>query len=103
MYGCAEDIAPLVTRDLPIKFGINYQVITVAKFIETQCNAFIFINQGTTLATLDSAFTLAPGESLALNANRKEICIHGFTVSFSGGGTNNLVMIRKFYSEIDVY
>jgi hypothetical protein len=80
-----------------IKCGINYQVIALATFVETHCNTFIFINQGQTIAVIDGAFTIAPGESFSAPGEVLEMYTHKFNVSFQGSGTNLLVMVRKYY------
>ena len=79
----------------------NYKIDVLNYFsngqVRSDCSDITFYNVGTTTVTLNSALPLAPGQSITFNANAGEIDRTIYTYSFSGAGTNSLVIFRKIY------
>ena len=71
--------------------------------LDIYCNGWTAINIGTTLVTVNG-IPLNPGtpgtnngESFAIGGNEDEIYTGRITLAFSGVGTNNVLIIQKFY------
>lgn len=79
------------------KTGLEYQVYRVTAQIPGECNSIFFRNQGTTVCTIDNAVVLQPSQAYDISGNAGEILIRTFQATFSGAGTNELVVISKVY------
>jgi hypothetical protein len=77
----------------PLFFSYN-----VAQSIPTNCNSITFINLGTTLAIVENV-TIQPTQSFAIDGNSLEFTEGTLQINFSGVGNNNLVVVKKIYSE----
>lgn len=86
----------------PILTGIQIEPIVTTKLVPSDCNAMIFINQGSSVVVLDSLLSIAPGQHFSVPGEVFEILKKQWQVSFSGTGTNNLVIIRKIYQGVNV-
>jgi hypothetical protein len=74
-------------------FFINYDT---PQSIPTNCNSIIFINLGTSTAIIENV-TLAPSQSFAIDGNAQEFTDATLQINFTGGGNNNLVVIKKVF------
>jgi hypothetical protein len=74
-------------------FFINYDT---PQSIPTNCNSIIFINLGTSTAIIENV-TLAPSQSFAIDGNAQEFTDATIQINFTGGGNNNLVVIKKVF------
>lgn len=64
----------------------------------SNCNSITFTNQGTNDIVIDQIVTLSFGQSFTITGNEGEICTKAFYINFPGGaGTNNCIIIRKYY------
>lgn len=79
------------------KYYNETKIFLQASNIESNCNAIVFINTGTTIAQVNGIF-LQPNQSIAFNGNQCEIDVTKYYCSFSGAGTNQLTVIRKLFA-----
>ena len=79
----------------------NYKVDTLTlvqnQAVRSDCADITFFNQGTAPVLLNSAITLPQGSSIVFSANNGEIDRTLYNISFSGAGTQRLVVFRKIY------
>jgi hypothetical protein len=81
----------------PIEYDIVFKNITSnGKFLINGANSFIFVNQGTSIVTIENSFTLGVDRSLSFPGELFEDFDGGFNIAFSTG-TGNLVAIIKQY------
>lgn len=78
-----------------IPAGISLQVFTGNDYIPTNCNAIYFRNQGTSTVTLNNKLVLQPGQDFSLNGNDGELFSFQWSLMFSTGATNNLLVMWK--------
>jgi hypothetical protein len=67
-----------------------------AQSIPTDCNSIIFINLGTSNAVIEN-ITLAPSQSFVIDGNENEETNVTLQINFTGGGQNNLVVVKKIF------
>lgn len=80
----------------------NYTVLTqqadVPGQVEPGHNGITFINRGTTKAVVNSV-ELIPNDYLVVGGNYDEIDKTKWQYTFTGAGTNKLIIIRKIYGK----
>ena len=80
---------------------INYTTETKFYYqnatIPSNCNSITFLNLGTNPVNVDG-IPLTTNQSIAFSGNVNEINQKNYDISFSGGGTNQLAVIRKIYT-----
>ena len=81
-------------KDRPYK--LTALVFNEAGQIESNCNGLLFINQGTSAATLNQVIDLPAGAAIAIEGQQNEIDRSSYSVSF-GAGVNKLVVLIKRY------
>ncbi len=81
-------------------YDINVLQYSRTQFIDSNCNSITFINYGTSLATIEQSIQLANGQSFTIEGNENEICVKQFLITFSGAGTNNVVVVKKNYINV---
>ena len=80
-----------MTHYTPVFIAYN-----TAQSIPTDCNSIIFINGGTSTAIIENV-TLGPSQSFSIDGNENEFTTVTLQVNFSGGGQNNLIVVKKIY------
>jgi len=80
-----------MTKYTPVFIAYN-----TAQSIPTDCNSIIFINLGTSNAVIEN-ITLAPSQSFVIDGNENEETNATLQINFSGGGQNNLVVVKKIF------
>jgi hypothetical protein len=80
-----------MTKYTPVFIAYN-----TAQSIPTDCNSIIFINLGTSNAVIEN-ITLAPSQSFVIDGNENEETNVTLQINFTGGGQNNLVVVKKIY------
>jgi len=79
-------------------YRIEIQTYTEAGPVESNCSSLSFINKGTNPATVNG-YTLYFGDIyIPTGSQPNEIDRTDYTVSFTGSGSNALVVTRKVYS-----
>lgn len=79
-----------------IKFYEYFQIYNQPQEIVSNCNSITVINIGTATAILDG-LSLVPNAQYISQGNENELNESRYRVSFSGGGTEVLLVIRKIY------
>lgn len=64
--------------------------------IDQWCNGLTIKNTGTSMAIFQQE-EMAPGESIAIGGNFGEVIRGRLDLSFTGAGTNEVVVRQKFY------
>jgi len=72
------------------------QLYNTPQELRSDCNALTVINIGTTNAIIDG-LTIAPGAQYYSPGNEGEINTTRYRLSFSGAGTEQVLVIRKIY------
>jgi len=80
-----------MTKYTPVFIAYN-----TPQTIPTDCNSIIFINLGTSNAIIENIL-LAPSQSFVIDGNENEETNATLQVNFSGGGQNNLVVVKKIF------
>lgn len=80
-----------MTKYTPVFIAYN-----TAQSIPTDCNSIIFINLGTSNAIIEN-ITLAPSQSFVIDGNENEETNVTLQINFTGGGQNNLVVVKKIF------
>jgi len=84
-------LAKMITKYRPVFISYN-----LPQSIPTDCNSIIFINLGTSNAIIENV-SLAPSQSFVIDGNENEYTDATLQVNFTGGGQNNLVVVKKIY------
>jgi len=80
-----------MTKYTPVFIAYN-----TPQSIPTDCNSIIFINLGTSNAVIEN-ITLAPSQSFVIDGNENEETNATLQINFTGGGQNNLVVVKKIF------
>ena len=80
-----------MTKYTPVFIAYN-----TPQSIPTDCNSIIFINLGTSNAVIEN-ITLAPSQSFVIDGNENEETNVTLQINFTGGGQNNLVVVKKIF------
>lgn len=78
------------------KFTPFFLQYDIAQSIPTNCNSIIFINQGTSIAIVENII-LQPQQSFTIDGNSCEYMDTTLQINFSGGGNNNLTVVKKVF------
>lgn len=78
------------------KFTEDFQLINVPKEVVSNCNSLTVINTGTASAVLNGVIIL-PGSQYISLGNENEYNLTRYRLAFTGGGTNEVLVIRKIY------
>jgi hypothetical protein len=80
-----------MTKYTPVFIAYN-----TAQSIPTDCNSIIFLNLGTSNAIIEN-ITLAPSQSFVIDGNENEETNVTLQINFTGGGQNNLIVVKKIF------
>lgn len=78
------------------KYTVLTQQADIPGQVETGHNGITFINRGSTNAVVNSV-ELIPNDYLVIGGNFDEIDQTKWQYTFTGAGTNKLIIIRKIY------
>ena len=79
------------------KFREEFTLINRTQEIKSDCNTLNIINTGTATAIINGV-SLLPGEQYYVQGNENEYNETRYMISFSGGGTETVQVIRKIYN-----
>ena len=79
-------------------FEVNIETADRTKQVRSDCNAIQFVNLGTANVVINQNITLITNQTFTIEGNQGEICKTVFSISFTGVGTNNCVIVKKTYS-----
>jgi hypothetical protein len=78
------------------KFTEDFQLINVPKEVVSNCNQLTVINTGGASAVLNGV-VITPGSQYVSPGNENELNLTRYRLSFTGVGTNEVLVIRKIY------
>jgi hypothetical protein len=79
-----------------IKFYEYFQLYNQPSELRSECNSITVVNTGTATAIIDGLEVL-PGAQYYSPGNESEINMTRYRLSFAGGGTEKVLVIRKIY------
>lgn len=79
-----------------IKFYEYFQLYNSPQELRAECNSLTVINTGTATAIIDG-LEIAPNAQYYSPGNEKEFNETRYRLSFSGVGTEQVLVIRKIY------
>ena len=78
------------------QFYEYFQLYNSPSELRSECNSITVINTGTATAIIDGLILL-PGNQYISPGNENEINMTRYRLSFTGGGTEQVLAIRKLY------
>lgn len=79
-----------------IKFYEYFQLYNSPQELRAECNSLTVINTGTATANIDG-LEIAPNAQYYSPGNENELNETRYRLSFSGAGTQQVLVIRKIY------
>ena len=79
-----------------IKFYEYFQLYNTPQELRAECNSLTVINTGTATAIIDG-LEIAPNAQYYSPGNENEFNLTRYRLSFSGAGTEQVLVIRKIY------
>lgn len=84
-----------------IKFSEVFQLYNQPSEVKSDCNQLTVINIGTATAVLNG-IEIAPGDQYVSTGNENEVNVTRYRLSFTGGGTEQCMVIRKIYNNLKI-
>jgi len=78
------------------KFTEDFKLINQPQEVRSDCNQLTVINTGTATAVLNG-LEIAPGDQYVSPGNENELNLTRYRLSFTGIGTEQVLVIRKIY------
>ena len=78
------------------KFTEDFKFINFPQEIRSECNQLTIINTGAATAVLNGV-ELLTGDQYISPGNENELNLTRYRLSFTGVGTNQVIVIRKIY------
>lgn len=78
------------------QFFEYFQLVNQPQEIRSECNSITIINTGTATAILEG-LQIAPNAQYYSPGNESELNMTRYRLSFSGGGSEQVLVIRKIY------
>lgn len=78
-----------------VKVGLNMQIYSDDNEIQSNCNSIYFRNQGDSNVLLAGKIVLFPFQDITIDSHAGEFFTYLFAFAFTGGTTNNLLVIWK--------
>jgi hypothetical protein len=78
------------------KFTEDFKLINQPQEVRSECNQLTVINTGTATAVLNG-LEIAPGDQYVSPGNENELNLTRYRLSFTGLGTEQVLVIRKIY------
>lgn len=78
------------------KFTEDFKLLNQPQEVRSDCNQLTVINTGTATAILNG-LEIAPGDQYVSPGNENELNITRYRLSFTGVGTEQVLVIRKIY------
>lgn len=81
--------------------GLNYYNdffnVTFGQRVISNCAEIAFYNQGTATLVVQNSIFILPGGLFSCDGKAGEMDTTNYIISFSGAGTQDCVVIRKYY------
>jgi hypothetical protein len=81
------------------KYEINVLQYSNTQFVQSNCNSITFYNVGSSTLLIEQSIPLANGQTFTITGNENEICVKQFLITFTGGGENNAIIVKKNYTD----
>ena len=78
------------------KYYEDFQLINTPSEVKSECNAVTVLNTGTATAVLNGV-EIIPGAQYVNLGNENEFNTTRYRLSFTGAGTEQVLVIRKIY------
>jgi len=78
------------------QFFEYFQLVNSPQEIRSECNSLTIVNTGTATAIIEG-LQIAPNAQYYAPGNENEINMTRYRLSFTGGGTEQVLVIRKMY------
>jgi len=79
-----------------LNFSEDFQLYNQTQIVRSDCNSLTVINTGTATAILNG-LEIAPGAQYYAPGNENELNTTKYILSFTGVGTEIVLVIRKIY------
>ena len=79
-----------------IEFIEYFQLYNIPQEVRADCNSITVINNGGATAILEG-LEIAPGAQYYSEGNKDEVNRTRYRLSFTGAGTEQVIVIRKIY------
>jgi hypothetical protein len=79
-----------------LNFYEDFQLYNTTQIVRSDCNSLTVVNTGTATAILNG-LEIAPGAQYYAPGNESEFNTTKYTLSFTGAGTEIVLVIRKIY------
>jgi hypothetical protein len=78
------------------QFYEYFQLVNSPQEIRSECNSLTIVNTGTAIAIVEG-LQIAPNAQYYAPGNENEINMTRYRLSFTGGGTEQVLVIRKIF------
>lgn len=78
------------------QFYEYFQLYNTPQEIRSECNSITIINIGTSTAIIEG-LQIVPGAQYVVLGNQDELNMTRYRLSFTGAGTEQVLIIRKIY------
>jgi hypothetical protein len=78
------------------QFYEYFQLVNSPQEIKSECNSITIVNTGTATAIVEG-LQIAPNAQYYSPGNENEINMTRYRLSFTGGGTEQVLVIRKIF------
>ena len=87
-----------------LNYEIDFYTVDTSQYVGgDNCNGYVFINYGTSAATINNVITLQPNQQFEVTGNTGENTKQRFFVNFGSSTTgNNVVIARKRYLNVNL-
>jgi len=79
-----------------MKYYEKFEIVNQTQEIQSDCNSLTIVNTGTATAVLNGLEILT-GDQYVILGNEGEVNVSKYRLSFTGGGTEQVILIRKIY------
>ena len=79
-----------------LNFTEDFQLYNQTQIVKSDCNSLTIVNIGTATAVLNG-LEIAAGSQYVILGNENELNVTRYNLSFTGVGTEIVMVIRKIY------
>lgn len=79
-----------------MKYYEKFEIVNQTQEIQSDCNSLTIVNTGTATAVLNG-LDIIPGAQYIILGNEAETNVTKYRLSFTGGGTEQVILIRKIF------
>lgn len=79
-----------------MKYYEKFEIINQTQEIQSDCNSLTVVNTGSATAVING-LDIIPGAQYIILGNEGETNVSKYRLSFTGGGTEQVILIRKIF------